>query len=127
MIIRPPITSIRYPFAIDSNLGRLAQEPNYEAYIKQLIRQVLLTGQGERINRPNFGAGIKRLIFAPNSPATASLAQTLVYQSLTTWLGTLIRTDNVQVEADNERLNINIAYTILARQEQRFLNLEVTL
>lgn len=127
MIIRPPITSIRYPFAIDGNLGRLAQEPNYETYIKQLIRQVLLTGQGERINRPTFGAGIKRLIFAPNSPATASLAQTLVYQSLTTWLGTLIRTDNVQVEADNERLNINIAYTILARQEQRFLNLEVTL
>jgi len=122
-----PLTSIRYPFAIDSNLGRFAQEPNYEAYIKQLIRQVLLTGQGERINRPTFGAGIKRLIFVPNSPATASLAQTLVYQSLTTWLSTLIRTDNVQVEADNERLNINIAYTILARQEQRFLNLEVTL
>lgn len=126
-MMRSPITSIRFPFAIDDRLGRLAQEPEYEAYIKQLIRQVLLTGQGERINRPTFGAGVKRLIFAPNSPATASLAQTLVYQSLTTWLGTLIRTDNVQVSADNERLNIRIVYTILMRQEQRFLNLEVTL
>ena len=125
--MRSAITSIRYPFAIDDRLGRLTQEPDYEQYIKQLIRQVLLTGQGERINRPTFGAGIKRLIFAPNSPATASLAQTLIYQSLTTWLGRLIRTDNVQVEAENERLNIAIAYTILARREQRFLNLEVTL
>lgn len=124
-MIRSPITSIRFPFAIDDRLGRLAQEPDYEVYIKQLIRQVLLTGQGERINRPTFGAGVKRLIFAPNSPATASLAQTLVYQSLTTWLSTLIRTDQVQVSADNERLNILIVYTILARQEQRFLNLEV--
>ncbi len=125
--MRSPITSIRFPIAIDDRLGRLTQEPDYEQYIKQLIRQVLLTGQGERINRPTFGAGIKRLIFAPNSPATASLAQTLIYQSLTTWLGRLIRTDSVRVEAENERLNIAISYTILARREQRFLNLEVTL
>lgn len=122
-----PITAIRFPFAIDDRLGRLAQENDYEQYIKQLIQQVLFTAQGERINRPDFGAGVKRLIFTPNSPATASLAQTLIYQALTTWLGTLIRTDDVQTKADNERLNITIVYTILARQERRFLNLEVTL
>lgn len=125
--MRAPNTSVRFPIGIDSRLGRLAQEPDYELYINQLIRQVLFTGQGERINRPTFGAGVKRLIFAPNSPATASLAQTVIYQALTTWLGRLIRTDTVQVEVNNERLNIAIAYTILARQEQRFLNLEVTL
>lgn len=121
------IKAIRYPFAINSRIGRLAEEHDYEEYIKQLIRQVLFTAQGERINRPEFGAGVRRLIFGPNSPATASLAQTLVYQALTTWLGTLIRTDEVQAEADNERLNISVVYTILARQERRFLNLEVTL
>jgi uncharacterized protein len=122
-----PITAIRFPFAIDDRLGRLAQENDYEPYIKQLIRQVLLTAQGERINRPDFGAGVKRLVFAPNSAATASLTQILIFQALTTWLGTLIRTDDVKAEADNERLNIVIVYTILAKQERRFLNLEVTL
>jgi phage baseplate assembly protein W len=122
-----PTSRVRFPISIDDRLGRLQQEPDYEAYIQQLIRQVLFTGQGERINRPDFGAGVRRLIFAPNSPATASLAQTLIYQALTTWLSTLIRTEDVRAEADNERLNIFITYTILARQEQRFLNLEVTL
>ena len=122
-----PITAIRFPFAISDRLGRLAQENDYEQYIQQLIRQVLFTAQGERINRPDFGAGVKRLVFAPNSPATASLAQTLIFQGLTTWLGTLIRTDDVKAEADNERLNITIVYTILAKQERRFLNVEVTL
>jgi len=125
-MMNTPITAIRFPIAIDDRLGRLAQENDYEQYIKQLIRQVLFTAQGERINRPDFGAGVKRLIFAPNSSATASLAQTLIYQALTTWLGTLIRTEDVRAEADNERLNITIAYIILARQERRFLNLEVT-
>jgi uncharacterized protein len=122
-----PITAIRFPIAISDQLGRLSQENDYERYITQLIRQVLFTAQGERINRPDFGAGIKRLVFTPNSPATASLAQTLIFQALTNWLGTLIRTDDVKAEADNERLNIAIVYTILAKQERRFLNLEVTL
>ena len=88
---------------------------------------MLFTAQGERINRPDFGAGVKRLVFAPNSPATASLAQTLIFQALIDWLGTLIRTESVLAEAADERLNITIGYTILAKQERRFLNLEVTL
>ncbi|HEX5732122.1 MAG TPA: GPW/gp25 family protein [Blastocatellia bacterium] len=121
-----PITSVRFPFAINEKLGRLAQENDYEEYIKQLIRQVLFTAQGERINRPDFGAGVKRLVFAPNSPATASLAQTLIFQALTRWLGALIRTESVEAEAVGERLNITIGYTILAKQVRRFLNLEVT-
>ena len=121
------ITAVRFPFAIDDRLGRLAQENDYEQYIRQIIRQVLFTAQGERINRPDFGAGVKRLVFAPNSPATASLAQTLIYQALTTWLGTLIRTDDVRAEANEEKLNITIVYTILAKQERRFLNVEVTI
>ena len=121
-----PLTVIRFPFAIRDQLGRLAQEPDYEEYIKQLIRQVLFTAPGERINRPDFGAGVRRLVFAPNSPGTASLAQTLIFQALSIWLGTLIRTDDVQTEAEGEKLNIRIAYTILARGERRFLNMEVT-
>jgi phage baseplate assembly protein W len=122
-----PIKAIHHPIGIDVGGGRLEQEADYEAYIRQLIRQVLLTAPGERINRPDFGAGIRRLVFAPNSDATASLTQTLVFEALNNWLGTLIRTDEVTAKANNERLDVTIVYTILARQEQRFLNLEVTI
>lgn len=120
------INAIHFPLAVDQSAGRLRQETDYEAYIRQLIRQVLLTAQGERINRPEFGAGVNRLIFAPNSPSTASLAQSLVFQALETWLGRLIRTDEVRVEPSDSRLDITVVYTILARNTQRFLNLEVT-
>jgi phage baseplate assembly protein W len=120
-----PDLRIRFPFAIDDRLGRLALEHDYDDYIRQLIRQVLFTAQGERINRPDFGAGVKRLVFAPNSPATASLAQTIVFQALTTFLGTLIRTESVTANADGERLQIDIAYSTRSRGERRFLNVEV--
>ena len=118
--------AINHPVSVASASGRLRQETDYEAYIRQLIRQVLLTAPGERINRPEFGAGVRRLVFAPLSPATASLAQTTVYQALTTWLGTLIRVENVEATASEPgRLDIGVTYLLRARGERRFLNVEV--
>jgi phage baseplate assembly protein W len=122
-----PITSIRYPIAIDNGLGRLTVETNYAAHVEQLIKQVLLTNPGERINRPDFGCGLRRMVFAPNSNVTASLTQVTVFQSLEKWLGTLISVDDVKVKAIEEVLEVRIAYILKARQERRYLNLEVTL
>jgi uncharacterized protein len=119
--------AIYHPVSVAPASGRLRQETDYDAYIRQLIRQVLLTAPGERINRPEFGAGVRRLVFAPLSPATASLAQTTIYQALTTWLGTLIRVDNVEATTTEPgRLDILVTYLLRARGERRFLNVEVT-
>jgi uncharacterized protein len=118
---------LRYPFAINPFIGRLREEADYDEYIRQLIRQVIFTAPGERINLPQFGGGVRRLVFAPNSLAGASMAQTLIFQSLTTWLNTLIRLNDVKTEADQEILRITIDYTVLQRGERRYLNIEVTL
>jgi phage baseplate assembly protein W len=118
--------AIYHPVSIAAASGRLRQETDYEAYVRQLIRQVLLTAPGERINRPEFGAGVRRLVFSPLSPATASLAQTTVYEALTAWLGTLIRVENVEATASEPgRLDIEVTYLLRARGERRFLNVEV--
>jgi phage baseplate assembly protein W len=121
------IFSIRYPFAVDSGMGRLAVETDYDAHVRQMIIQVLFTNPGERINRPDFGCGIRRMVFAPNSDVTASLTQVTIYQALEKWLGNLIRVDSVKVKAVDEILEVHIAYILKARQERRYLNLEVTL
>ncbi|HEY5704604.1 MAG TPA: GPW/gp25 family protein [Terrimicrobiaceae bacterium] len=117
---------IRFPFAINPLVGRLRQETDYDEYIRQLIKQVIFTTPGERINLPQFGGGVQRLIFAPNSLAGASLAQTLVFQALTTSLNTLIKVNDVKTENSEEKLLITIDYTVLQRGERRFLNVEVT-
>lgn len=119
--------AIHHPLAISAKSARLRQETDYEDYIRQLIRQVLLTAPGERINRPEFGAGVRRLVFAPLSPATASLAQTTIYQALTAWLDSLLRVEDVQAEVSEPgRLDITVTYILRARGERRFLNVEVT-
>jgi uncharacterized protein len=121
-----PFTSIKHPFAVDLGRGRLAEEENYAKHIEQMVLQVLFTAPGERIDRPDFGCGLKRLVFAPNSEVSAALAQVTVFQALTRWLGTAITVNDVKALAIEERLEISIAYTLKARGERRYLNLEVT-
>lgn len=121
------INSIHYPFAIDRGLGKLAEERHYATHVEQMIKQVLFTNPGERINRPDFGCGIRRMVFAPNSDVSASLAKVTIFQALEKWLGTLISVDDVKVKALNEILEIRIIYILKARRERRYLNLEVSL
>lgn len=121
-----PFTSIKHPFAVDLGRGRLAEEEDYAAHVEQMMFQVLFTAPGERINRPDFGCGIRRLVFAPNSEVSAALAQVTIFQALTRWLGTAITVNDVKALSIDERLEITIAYTLKTRSERRYLNLEVT-
>jgi hypothetical protein len=121
------IHSIRYPFSIDKGFGTLAEEVEYSRHVDQMIRQVLFTNPGERINRPDFGCGIRSMVFAPNSEASANLSQVIINQSLEKWLGTIIEVNDVQVNNIEETLEIKIIYTLRATQERKYLNLDVTL
>lgn len=117
----------RYPFQISPASGRAAEERSYETYVKSLIYQVLMTRPGERINRPRFGGGVRALVFAPLSDASAAMAQTAIYSSLKEWLEPFIRTEDVRVQVvEPSTLEITVVYLIRATNERQFLNVEVT-
>lgn len=120
-----PFDGFRFPPELEGQIGRFRRETDYGAYVNQLIRQVLLTAPGERINRPDFGAGLRRALFAPSSPETATLIRATVFQALTTWLGEIIDVDEVETAFDNGRLDVTVVYTIKARGDQQIINLEV--
>ena len=117
----------RHPVSVDSARGRLRKETDYPAYVVQLIKQVLLTAPGERVNRPDFGVGLRRLVFAPGSQETATLLQATIFQGLDRWLGNLINIDQVETSFEDGRLDVNIAYTLKARGNKEVINLEVTI
>jgi phage baseplate assembly protein W len=125
--VKQLIHSIRYPFTIDEGFGTLAEETGYAAHVEQMIKQVLFTNPGERVNRPDFGCGISRMVFAPNSDESANLTKVIINQALDKWLGTLIEVIDVDAAARNETLEIKIVYLLRARQERMYLNLEVTI
>jgi uncharacterized protein len=121
-----PIRALHHPVQDDPGGRQLRVESDYESYVVQLIKQVLLTNPGERVNRPEFGAGVRRLVHSPINAATASLAQSMIFNSLSEALADIVRVDEVVVQNVDARLDINIVYTLYARMQQRRLNLEVT-
>jgi uncharacterized protein len=121
-----PIEAFRFPVTVDVGRGELTKERDYPTYVAGLIRQVLLTAPGERVNRPDFGAGLRRMVFSPIDDSTATLTQTVVLQALNRWLGTLITVNDVRVKADQSTLTVDVSYTLRSRGTQQILNLEVT-
>ncbi|HVV53395.1 MAG TPA: GPW/gp25 family protein [Polyangia bacterium] len=121
------INAFQFPVAIDRSLGQLKQQRDYATYVGQLVKQLLLTTPGERAHRPDFGAGLLGMVFAPNDDSTASLLQTTILQALNTWLGTILSVNDVLVQANGSTLNVTVTYTVLARGNQEVLNLEVTI
>lgn len=106
---------IDYPFHID-NRGKTA-DTDQDKHIRDLIEQVLFTNPGERVNRPNFGSGLKQLVFAPNSDELAAATQFLVQGALQQWLGDLIKVNSVQVESEEAVLKVTVQYVVLRNQQ----------
>ncbi len=84
-------------------------------HMRDLILQVLFTNPGERVNLPEFGVGVQRLVFAPNNDALRSSVQFLVSTNLRRWLGERISVDQVNVTSEpgaEEVVTIEIIFTI---------------
>lgn len=109
--------NLDFPFRFDAR-GRSA-ETDDSSHVRDLIEQVLFTAPGERVNRPDFGCGLQRLVFAPNSDELAAATQFLVQGSLQQWLGDLIEVNEVQVESSDSSLLVNVQYTVRRTQEQQ--------
>ena len=87
---------LAFPFRIAAGSGQAAQA-SYQDHVDQLIRQVLLTDPGERVNQPQFGAGLRRLLFAPMSGSLAATTRLVVTQSLAQWIPNQIIVQDVAV------------------------------
>jgi phage baseplate assembly protein W len=106
-----------FPFRIDLVSRQASQAQSYELHVDQMIRQVLLTAPGERADLPEFGCGVRQLLFAPNSEPLAATAQILIQQALRRWLAQHIDVQRVVVESpdaapDGSQLLIRIEYVL---------------
>jgi len=111
------MTNVDFPLRVDGR-GRTATTSD-DDHIRDLIEQVLFTAPGERVNRPTFGGGLLRLVFAPNNDALAAATQLTVQGNLQQWLGDLIQVMDVQVEDVDAELRVVVRYLVRRTQEMR--------
>jgi phage baseplate assembly protein W len=111
-----------YPFRIDPASGQAAQT-NYATHVDQMIRQILLTAPGERADLPQFGCGLRQLIFAPHSDALDATTKILVQQALSEWLSDQVTVQNVSVgppaPGQEQTLLVEIDYILVETQTQK--------
>ena len=84
---------LHFPLTVASTGSLAVIDPT--DHLEELILQVLFTEPGERINLPDFGCGIKRLVFAPNNEMLRATTEFLITHNLQRWLSD--RLDSVSV------------------------------
>lgn len=102
--------NIDFPFHFD-NRQRTAVTSD-DDHIRDLVEQLVLTGPGERVNRPNFGGGLQQLVFAGNSPELAATVQFMIQGNLQQYLSDLIDVEAVQVDAVDASLRVRVDYVV---------------
>jgi phage baseplate assembly protein W len=103
-----------YPahLAADDTLAMAA----YEEDIRQAIRIILGTNPGERVMRPDFGAGLNAFLFEPVNTTTLALIQNRVREALVDW-EPRIDVEEVSVTSDpamRSKLLIEVRYRVRA-------------
>lgn len=118
-----------YPFHLTPATGRAA-ETDYPAHVAQMVRQALLTSPGERVNRPDFGAGLRRLVFAPNSEALRATTEMYVRQTLVRYLAEHLIVREVTVKSTREeealgQLIVTVKYELIEDRTVRETDVRV--
>ena len=107
---------LRFPFEISAR-GVAATSP-YQRQVHEQLEQLLLTMPGERVNRPTFGCGIQRLVFANASPEAAAAAEYTISVAIRRHLGDVMALDAVRVTVHESTLYIDILYTLRETGEE---------
>ncbi len=114
-------TTFGFPFRINEIGGIYANTGDDAIYGK--IIQVLFTSPGERVNMPEFGCGLRDLVFDPNNSVLAATTEFTVRKSLERWLGDDILVESVDVSSEEETLHITLTYIRKDRLERQAIKI----
>ena len=98
------------------NTGMFAQAFSSFEQAKSNLKNLLLTSKGERIFQPNFGTGLKSLLFEQNTEQLAENIQEVITSSVAFWLP-YINIDEIDVKMtdemkDNNRAEVSLKFSV---------------
>ncbi|MEK9711620.1 MAG: GPW/gp25 family protein [Thalassolituus sp.] len=129
MSSRTPTPNIQsWPLGQISVDGRMSWSTDDNS-VRESMLNILLTRPGERLQRPEFGAGLMKFVHQPNNETTRNLIAGVVRKSLTVW-ETRVVIDGVDVTPARENLaevHINIRYHLRHNQVPSSLGLRLNL
>lgn len=122
----PPLLS--WPLGALDDRGRIEYALD-ELSVREVMLNILLTRPGERVMRPQFGAGLLDFIHLPNNETTRQLLARTARKALEQWEPRVV-IDEVAVMADPVNLadvHLNISYTTRQTTQAGTLGLTLAL
>jgi hypothetical protein len=114
---------LKFPFRVDSGGPQTSSRAEH---VREQIEQLLYTSPQERVFRPEFGVGIRRLVFEPNGSALWNITRKLLTTSLAQALAGEVDPKTLEVELEHAHeensLIIRISYRLAAiNQDETYL------
>ncbi|MEW6417498.1 MAG: GPW/gp25 family protein [Nitrospirota bacterium] len=114
---------LSFPFRIGKD-GRTAHVDSLEDHVRDELIQLILTNPGERAFLPEFGGGVRRLVFESADGTTAGMTKAMLTQAISRWLGHRITLEELTVNVEQERIDVEIKYRIAGTEDTRVMRFE---
>ena len=111
---------ISFPLKIGSSGPATVKRSDH---VRQQIEQALFTNPRERVFRPHFGVGVRRLVFESNSSSLREMTRKRLVDSLAEVLQGEVdpKTLDIETTVDGEKLRIIISYQLAAINQSESL------
>lgn len=86
-------------------------------HVRDMLELVLFTAPGERVNQPEFGCGLNRLLFAGAAPELEGTLDMTVRGAVQRWLGDVLAIESLAVTVSDSTVSIALAYILRASGE----------
>lgn len=111
---------LAFPFRIGSD-GRSASPASFDEHVKQEMLQLILTNVGERINLPEFGGDVRRLVFENIDDAMRGAAKARLTRNLNQWLGHRATLENLEIRFEDATFEVTLKYRIAGTEDSRIM------
>ena len=115
---------LSFPFRVGLD-GRLASVLTLEEHVRDELVQLLLTNSAERPFIPEFGGGVRRLVFeSADQSTTGALAKATITRAISRWLSHRVTLDELLVEISNSTIEITVKYHLTGTEDTRVLKFQ---
>jgi phage baseplate assembly protein W len=105
--------------------GTYTNIDNQVEFIKQNVKNLLLTNPGERIMIPEFGVGLRRFLFENANSDVKPAVKERIQSQFDNYLPTVELID-VKVEIQDNSMLVKVFYNLINFNIQDFIQLAVT-
>jgi len=120
---QPNGAHLAFPFRVGAD-GRTVNEDTVDDHVRDELIQLLLTNLAERPFLPNFGGGMRRLVFEGTSDSTAAVTKATLTQALTQWLSQRLTVQSLDVTVADGTITVNLQYRIAGSPDLRQLTFQ---